>query len=198
MNKFIIFLFLICISFSGFSQTRKNRKVVKKAVKTTIKSQEKLKPTSTVLITGKITETRQYCGGAPPPQSMLDEYNTPKPVANYKLYIRQNINDISTPAYKEIITDSLGNFTVFLEYGSYSVVDSRKKDKQTYLDLVAKYKKATNVTGSIDENCLKTHFRESDFRIDVMPDSKTVEHNYFRTCNYSGAPCVEFTGPMPQ
>jgi hypothetical protein len=131
---------------------------------------------------------------------MLDEYNTPKPVANYKLYIRKNSNDINT-FYKEVITDSEGRYSVKLDPGKYSVVDERKKDKQTYFDLVKKYKTKTATTGPIDEVCLKKHFAEADFMIEVPKElEKTQEstHNYFRSCNWSGAPCVEFTGPYPQ
>jgi hypothetical protein len=156
---------------------------------------------SELLITGLITETQQYCGGAPPPQFLLDELNTPKPVANYKLFIRKNSNDFNTQIYKEVITDSAGRFSVSLEPGKYSVVDSRKKDKQTYSDLVKKYKTKTATTGPIDEKCLKAHFLKEDFIIEISKDLlKTVEqtHNYFRTCDYAGAPCVEFTGAYPQ
>lgn len=189
MIKKIVFFVLILLSFSIQAQTKKKKKLIKKVTPSTI----------SFIVKGTITETQQYCGGAPPQEDMLKELNTPKPIANYKLYIRKFANNISTPIYKTIVTDSLGRYSIKLELGTYSVVDSRKKDKQTYLDLIRKYKSATKSTGPIDENCLKMHFAQADFMIDVTPEpDKIIDFNYFRTCDYTGAPCVEFTGPMPQ
>jgi hypothetical protein len=188
MKKFILFIVLICISFSSHAQTKKRKK--SQTVKFAVSNQ--------IIVSGTITETQQYCGGAPPPQSMLDEYNTPKPVANYKLYIRKVLNDINTPIFKSVETDANGKFQISLEPGKYTVVDERKKDKQTYSDLVKKYKTTTETTGPIDEICLKKYFAEADFEITVLKTAQVVSHNYFRTCNYAGAPCVEFTGAYPQ
>lgn len=188
MKKYITILFLIIATISSHAQISKKK----------LKSNSKASYT----VAGTLTESFQYCGGAPPPEEMLKELNTPKPLGNYQLFLRLKINDILQPIYKSVTTDSLGRFSFKLAPGKYSVVDIKKKDTSVFNQTMEKYKSETDQTAAIDVNCFITYISKPDFVIDIplKPKKSTIviTHNYFRTCEYSGSPCVEFRGAMPQ
>ncbi len=150
-------------------------------------------------VTGLITETQSYCGGAAPPQDLLDELSKPKPIKGYSMYIRKTSNDFKNPILHKIFTDSNGMFKIKLPIGSYSVVDGSKKDSQTYNDYLTKYKHASESFGPLDETCYLKYFSTPDFVIKVEKSKKTISlaHNYHRSCSWSRNPCMEFRGQYP-
>lgn len=188
MNRFLVIFFLLILALSGNAQ-RKKKKLIKP---TTI---------NTVLVNGIITSTESYCGGAPPPSDLLAELNTPKPIVQIELFIRKDVNDISKPILYTVTTDDKGQFSITLPVGNYVVVDSRKKDKVIYNQTLEKYKVETNNTSAIDIECYKQYIKEPDFYIKVTSSSKqpiSISHNYHKKCDWAGAPCVEYRGPLPQ
>jgi len=174
------------MSFSCYSQKKKTKKIVSNPL---------------VLIEGTITETHSYCGGARPPEDLIKELRTPKPItAQYKLYIRKDSNDLQKPILYTVLTDTLGKFSIKLPIGKYVFVDANKKDKDTYSKTLAKYKTENSQTSAIDIECYKQYIATPDFTVEVTKNSSklAITHNYHRDCNWSGAPCVEYRGPLPQ
>lgn len=187
MNKYIVFFFIFGFSFSSFAQ-KKKAKIVSK-------------PLLTIAIRGKITETFSYCGGAPPPAELLAELNTPKPACKYTIFFRRDSNDLKKPIFKEMMTDSAGRFELRLPPGKYVIVDAKKKDLETYQNTISHYKKETNDRGAIDILCYNQFIATPDYVLIVPKSTKksyiSMEINYFRSCNWSGHPCVEYRGPLP-
>lgn len=149
-----------------------------------------------------ITSTSQYCGGAPPPKEYLDALNTPQPLANKKLYLRRDTQDIRKPMLYTLTTNDSGRVSIRLKAGKYVVVDETKKDMALYHTLCEKYKEKTNKTGPIDPKCLMDYMSTADFGFEVKPSRKIqrlkVSHNYFKSCNWAGVPCVNYTGYYPE
>ena len=150
-------------------------------------------------VIGMITETQSYCGGAAPPQDLLDELSKPKPIKGYSMYIRKTSNNIKNPILYIILTDSNGHFKIKLPVGSYSIVDDSKKDSQTYNDYLNKYRHASESFGPLDEKCYSKYFSTPDFVIKVEKSKKitSLAHNYHRSCSWSRNPCMEFRGQYP-
>ena len=148
-----------------------------------------------------ITKTIQYCGGAAPPNDLIEEMRTPKPFENKVIYVRKNSNDIATPILYTITTDANGKAKLNLPTGKYSFVDGSKKDRILYDSLLLKHREATDNAGPIDPKCLMDYMMQSDFEI-LIPKlkkkaTKKLNYNYFIGCNWSGVPCAEFRGQYP-
>ena len=163
------------------------------------RKKSKLKSNELIEVKGMITETQSYCGGAAPPQDLLDELSKPKPIKGYYLYVRRNSNEMKNPILHRIITDSNGKFKINLPVGIYSVVDESKKDSQVYNEYINTYKQASESFGPIDVKCYLKYFSTPDFSIKVEKAKKTIniEYNYHRSCSWSRTPCIEFRGQYP-
>ncbi|MFH0892941.1 MAG: hypothetical protein V2A54_00780 [Bacteroidota bacterium] len=84
-------------------------------------------------VSGKILATNPYCGGARPPQYILDEANIPNPVNACKVIIEC--------AGKEVFsgeTDVNGSFSTLLPPGKYSVFIGEQKE--SFSELSKKFK----------------------------------------------------------
>ena len=78
------------------------------------------------ILTGTITQTTQYCGGAQPAQEMLNDLEKPQPLADKILWIRSGkANNLSKPLLKTK-SDSYGNFTIILPAGKYCIIEESK------------------------------------------------------------------------
>jgi hypothetical protein len=84
-------------------------------------------PVPVPTIVGLIENNQSYCGGAAPPQELLDELAIFHASANQTFYIRKgNFNTPFTPVYKTFTTDALGNYSVQLPAGNYAVISEEK------------------------------------------------------------------------
>jgi hypothetical protein len=81
-------------------------------------------------VKGKVEQTFPYCGGAKPTKEIVDECNTSKPFANKVFYLRnRKLNTRTNNIIKTFTTDSLGNFSLKIRQGSYSIiVEEQLKD----------------------------------------------------------------------
>lgn len=153
-----------------------------------------------VTVRGLITYTSQYCGGARPPEELLKELATPKPYAEKVIFIKKgNQNPFTNKVLYRIKTDSLGRYSVKLKSGIYIIVDGLKENKKMYDSIVHKYAVKTSATGVIDTVCYKNFYETPDkiFKITSKMKSLNDTLNYFKGCNWSGSPCVPFTGFYP-
>jgi hypothetical protein len=81
-------------------------------------------------LAGVVMATGDYCGGAAPPQSILDELATPKPSPGFTLLLREGeTNREDAPVVAEVLTDDEGRFSLSLPPGAYCVVDEDKRKK---------------------------------------------------------------------
>lgn len=140
-------------------------------------------------VTGVVTETADYCGGARPPKGLEEQLRTPKPLANKKLIVRKgNSNSQKSKIVAEITTNEEGKFELDLPAGTYSFVSEEK----TKLVIPANDKFNT-----YDAECLKKEFAKPDGLLTVKDGENKVEINIHKHCSYK-KPCLTFTGPKPQ
>jgi hypothetical protein len=128
-------------------------------------SEKKVKKYS---VSGVITGTSSYCGGARPTDEMLADIATPKPIPNKKIYIKKGeINLFKSKVLLTLITDTVGNFKAKLPPGKYLIVDEDKKDLTYYNRLLKEHKEETKSFDAVDSICLKEWFLKPDFIFEV-------------------------------
>ena len=152
----------------------------------------------TVPVSGTVTQTRDYCGGARPPDEILTQLGTPTPVSGKKIYIKAGeVNTFESKVILVLTTDEKGNFKAKLKPGKYLVVDSLKKDLTFYNMLLKTYKTQTESYEPIDPVCLKEWFMKPAGTFEVTgKEAKNISVNFHITCR--DVPCAGFRGPYPQ
>ncbi|MBA3683066.1 MAG: prealbumin-like fold domain-containing protein [Bacteroidetes bacterium] len=101
-------------------------------------------------LSGKVTQTSAYCGGAAPSEEMMAEYAKAKPYAGKTFYIRKgNVNSLKKKVILSFKADENGKFSFQLPPGIYSIIQEVQVNKLN----VNKY----NTKGSLhaDVECLK-------------------------------------------
>lgn len=149
-------------------------------------------------VTGSIYVTSDYCGGANPPEELLENLQIPKPYPGKKIFIRSGTkNDFDQPILYALTTDSAGLFSFQLPAGSYCIVDEYRVRRgftdSLFVDKVPQVK----IT---DHWCIKQWLEEGLllFKVEkkgVVLDRITIHQRCFV---HEGIPCLEYTGPLPQ
>ena len=141
-------------------------------------------------VSGTVTTTSSYCGGAAPSQEMLAQMAKPRPIAGKQLFIKSGKeNSEGGAVIKSITTDSLGHFQINLKNGAYCIVEEYKS-KPLVIPKNDKYSKW-------DEECLKEKYAQCDYQLDVL--NKNVDDlniNFHKQCTWS-QPCLQYDGPLP-
>ncbi len=145
-----------------------------------------------------LTETEAYCGGAKPPQELLDELNTPKAMANTSIFLRNDtVNNIEDSIDYTFTSNQEGWINAKLPAGQYSVVFADKKDRKTYEDMLEQYKTSTRLYKAIDTDCLQSYFRQPEKVIHVTEKGENkYEIKNRKHCKRS-VPCATYIGPVP-
>jgi hypothetical protein len=164
-------------------------------------SQKKVKSSKNFsIVKGIVNQTYSYCGGARPPDELLIELAKPKPLSNYKLYIKKNIPSIIDAIIMDsIITDQNGRFNIRLKKGNYVFIDSNYKDRNQFNQLVKFILDDQENYSQLDSNCLLNRFNLPliSFKINQRTHhlKPIIIH---RNCDYNKIPCVNYKGPLPQ
>jgi hypothetical protein len=146
-------------------------------------------------ISGTITHTQSYCGGARPTDEMLAQYNTPTPLAGKKLYIRSGTeNSLKRKVLHQIVSDGTGHFSLKLPSGTYCILVQEQVKK---LNKAEFRKKATDYL-TLDENCLNQWWKTCYLSFEVKDTEITdLKINFNTPCFTDGTPCLNYVGPMP-
>ena len=146
-------------------------------------------------VSGIITHTRSFCGGARPTDEMLEKFNTPQPLAGKKLYIRSGaVNNLKKRIIQTIVSDSTGHFTVYLPAGTYCLIQEPQIKKLN----VEPYRKSQSQFITLDEACLKRWWSECLLTFTVGSSGRNdLKINFNAPCFTDGTPCLEYNGPMP-
>lgn len=145
-----------------------------------------------ITISGKITQTSSYCGGAAPSPEMLEEYETPKPYIGKTLYVRKgNRNNLKEKIILSFKADAKGNFSFQLEPGIYSIIVEEQVKTLTI--------KQTNPGVQADTACLKKWWVKPYHLLNVKENNITgLNFNFHHPCFItSDIPCFQYNGPMP-
>jgi hypothetical protein len=175
-----IILSVLCIALLSFSQAPFKKKLKK------------------ISVSGTVTSTSNYCGGARPSDEMIAQLATPRPKPNAKIYIKSGeVNSFESKVIRVLKTDANGNFHTKLLPGKYLIVDSTKMDMTYYNMLLKTYKTQTAHYEAIDTICLKEWYMKPNLVFEVAgTEVKGVKVNFHKTCH--DVPCAQFTGPYPQ
>ena len=125
----------------------------------------------------KISSTESYCGGANPPDELLEKLRTPKPYTG-KIYL----NSSAERSNGEIEIDIVDGEFTFLEVkiGAYHLFRYPKYTEAT--------KATSDQTERIDSNpdCKKERSLKSLGQIDITAESEEVEATIHLLCD----PCI--------
>jgi hypothetical protein len=147
-------------------------------------------------VSGTITQTHAYCGGARPPKELMDNLTKPSPFPGKKVYIRSGTeNSLDKPVIRELIADTGGRFSLLLPSGTYCII---QEEQVKTLDTDFFRKKLTSYH-KLDEACLKQWWSKCLMTFEVGATDKTdLNINFHFPCFTNGVPCVTYTGPLPQ
>lgn len=152
-------------------------------------------PDNSIKIT--TTKTSSYCGGAKPPDELLDELREPKVYPKAKLFIRKGSkNEFQNPYFKKVETDSAGKVSISLPKGVYAVVFDNKSDVDVYNELI-KTVESSSSYDTLDIKCLDRYFTKPDGIITVTDSIQTVTINRHFPCEWQSVPCARYTGSLP-
>ena len=191
------FILSASVVFSLLACGAKHKTAVQKTSGRTEAKTDTDSPAKKVIISGTITQTSSYCGGAAPPQFLLEQLAEPKPFPKKKLYvIKGDTNTASHQIILNFTSDSAGNFSFQIEPGTYSVI----LEEQASAPDAKKYK--TQVQ-AIDEACYKNWWAKPYYLLEVPAAEKQtiikgLNFNFHHRCFISSdVPCLQYGGPMP-
>lgn len=156
----------------------------------------------TFQLSGNITFTSDYCGGARPSENMLERLATPTPYQGKVFYIRSGErNNLNSPILYTVVTDSTGHYSVSLPPGNYCMIDEFRKDTSFILDV---YKRDPTLQPNYlvvhDKECLQNWFNSCFYGFTILDtDVSNINFNIHRSCfRPEGVPCIDYNGPLPQ
>ena len=129
------------------------------------------------MIKFEITQTQDYCGGAMPPEEVLEEYRTPKPFAG-TLYIHQNAGRTDDGIALKFENGSAT--TEGLVRGTYTVFLEKK------MDIEAMTNDESIARQGIDIGCLQAQNLMPIFSFEVEAKTKKITNKVHLKCN----PCL--------
>lgn len=175
----IFFISIFCFALLSFYQTPPKKKVKK------------------ISVSGMVTGTSSYCGGARPPEFLLEQLRTPSPRPTKKIYIKKGeVNSFNSKVLLELMTDTAGKFRTRLPPGKYLIVDEDKKDMTYYNKLLKEHKNKTQNYEAVDTVCLKEWYLKPDYIFEVKnTEVKNISVNYHKVC--FNLPCTYYRGPYP-
>jgi hypothetical protein len=152
------------------------------------------------LIKINVTQTYSYCGGAYPPDEVLQQLSTPKKLPNQKVFIRPGtLNDWNVPVVAESISDINGVAMVELMDGIYCIVYENKVTTTYYKQLLQQFGNKTVEEGGIDKNCLEQFIKtpEAIFEVKNGKTATPIIVNLHHGCPWERTPCLPFDGNLP-
>jgi hypothetical protein len=155
------------------------------AITTSFKCARKL-----YIITGVVTSTKTYCGGAAPSNDILQQYRTPQPIGGKLLYIKKGAeNKKKAKIIGKFKSNADGTFTVKLPAGTYCIVEESKAQE---------FKApADNKEHEWNKQCLLEAWAQCDYQLVVTNKNiSEVKINYHTDCFYS-MPCCKYKGAFP-
>ncbi len=144
-----------------------------------------------VKVSGHITQTSDYCGGARPSDELLENLKKPSPLENKIIFIKiGTANNSSIKYFQKVITDSNGDFVVTLKAGMTYCFIEEWKQKKLLIPEDTKYL-------TWDAKCLEARYHTADFVLKVKRiKNPIITINYHNPCFYSPY-CGTYTGPLP-
>ena len=160
---------------------------------TSEKNSGKSTTAKSVTVSGSITQTNAYCGGARPSDEMLQELATPRPFPNKKMHVIKG--ETNTTAHEIILSftsDSVGGFSFKIVPGTYAII----VDEQAQAPDSKKY---TSQLVKADETCFKDWWAKPYYLLEVgTANMKGLSFQFNHRCFVQyDIPCLRYDGPLP-
>lgn len=146
-----------------------------------------------------VTSTSSYCGGARPPEEMLQELRTPRKLAGREVVIRRgNVNRVEEEIVWSGKSDENGELHVALTPGEYCLSGIEKRSRAYVDSLIMVHKNPVTNYDPIDVGCIEKWIErpETVFKVDLN-GSHLFEVNFHIPCSWNATPCVNYNGPKP-
>ncbi|MGY6560654.1 MAG: hypothetical protein ACXITV_00965 [Luteibaculaceae bacterium] len=147
-----------------------------------------------------ITQTKSYCGGAPPDAPILKELSTPKPLAQESFVIRSgSVNKAEEKIVASFTTDKQGEAFLSLPPGDYLIVEAYKKDRAFFNKLLMDFEHESENYSKVNVECLMQWLETPllTFTVEDTREPLRLTVNMLKPCDYQKFPCVHFIGPLP-
>ncbi len=146
---------------------------------------------SFLTLSGKVTFSQEYCGGAAPSEELLQAIRKPKPYVNFKIYVREGVeNSLHARIIDSVLTDKDGRFSFTLPPGKYVLLSEYHKDRKIFKPLPNRR--------ISDKKCLEEWWRSGLASLDLQMSVDTLHFHIHKRCFLpEGVPCLFYTGPMP-
>lgn len=145
-------------------------------------------------VSGTVTQTRAYCGGARPPDEVFVMLATPRPYPGKKFYVIQGtVNSDQRKVMLSFTSDSLGNFRFRLPPGRYSIIMEEQAKALNPSDYKTEFITA-------DEECMKEWWAKPYYSLEVKKvPVKQLQFEFRKRCFIPlDIPCLQYIGPAPQ
>lgn len=146
-------------------------------------------------VSGTLTESSSYCGGAAPSREQEAWHQTPRP-HRCLLYLKKAAESHwDEPIIDSISPDENGYFEFWLEPGEYIVLRANQNDPD-YLNRVLS---SGNQYLMVDDDCVREWFANGLFQVTVSNQFvEDLHYNFYQACFVPYAiPCLQYTGPYP-
>jgi len=150
---------------------------------------------ATYKVSGTLTQSSNYCGGAAPSQEQLDWHHTPRPYQSMIYVKKASDSHWEQAVIDSARTDENGYFEFWLEPGEYTVLLAEQNDKNYMNKVLA----SGNKYLMVDETCVRDWFSKGLFHVSVSNEFvEDLNHNFSSACFVPYAiPCLTYTGPYP-
>lgn len=146
-------------------------------------------------VSGTLTSSSNYCGGAAPSKEQLAWHRTPRPHQTV-VYVKS----AGDPHWEQTLIDSTatdenGYFELWLEPGEYTILTAEQNDKNHLSNVLS----CGNNYVLVDEDCVREWFAKGLFQVSVSNEFvEDLNHNFYSRCFVPYAiPCLDYTGPYP-
>jgi hypothetical protein len=190
MKPLCVYILLLFVLVSETFSYCKPASSVSDGIKNTVPG-DTLSTGKTFTVTGIVTQTFSYCGGAAPPKQILDKLKTPVAYPGKKFYVRSGkVNNIEAKIVGSFTTDSIGRFSVSLQSGAYSIIQEEQLNKIRASD----YDKQNQ---EVDEQCLMEWWAKPYYILEIRDNNISgLNFNFQHTCFVSAdIPCLKYVGP---
>lgn len=152
-------------------------------------------PSGGYLVSGILTTSQSYCGGAAPTPKMELWYQSQRPL-QCAVYVRKGAtNDPLQPLVDSTVTDTFGRFSFRLPPGDYTLITAEQRDPAILATIAA----LESPTLLVDTACLRRWFTEGSFQLPgLAADTSGLNRNFHKHCfvPYSMG-CLGYSGEYP-
>ena len=146
----------------------------------------------------KVTQTASYCGGARPPDELLNELRTEKPLAGVDVFIRSG--SVNNPEDKILIqgkSDRNGVVALNLPKGNFYMVFGNKKNRDFSDELIKTYEVKSENYSAVNKTCLEEWLKQPELLMEIKGQGDSFTVNWNQPCPWHAVPCTSYTGPLP-